>query len=1522
MRSEYRAHEHTGGHIFVAAALFLSVSIMAHAQPSAISVAPSSGTGWTQAFAATYSDAGGYTNLTDLQFLVQTTVNGYNACYLRYNVQAGLFYLADDGAAWLPAVRPSTSDSAQNSQCILNGSASSVSHSGTNITATFGLTFKTGFAGAKSTFMYTSDASAVTGWQPNGSWTVGNPPPPPPPGVTSISPASGTGLSQIFTAIYTDPVSYTNLTDAQFLVQTSVNGNAACYLKYNIAANAFYLTNDAATVWQAPVTPGTYSENSQCILSGSDSSATGSGTTLTVHFAIGFKTPFAGQKNTYAYTSNTAGAVSGWQQPAGSSWNVQAIVQPPASLTVQPSAGSGTANTFTQFAFSGSSVNGFEYLEVMQMLFNWTIDGSNTCYVQYVRSANAIYLINDADTRWLGGIAPGTPGAFIENSQCKIDVGATTVTGGFKTLTVHPSILFKPSYPGPQKTFLYMQDQGNQASGWQELGSWTGSPALTQPPTDPPNQTSGTGMSHTFIFHANDVNGYKYIPQQQLQISTNFGDAHSSCSLLFYPSWNSLYLADDAGSWGTPVAPGTPGGTLSNSQCRIDVANSNINTSSGNDLYITVPITFFPAFGGAKIVSMNSVDHAFNSLAWQKVGDWTVGNAPPPPIAVTVTSVPIGRQQTVDGGSCTTPCTFQWTPQSSHTIAAVSPQAGTSGTQYSFASWSDGGALSHSVTAPASATTYTANYTTQYLLTTSATTGGTIAPATGWYNAGTAVSVTATANSGYGFSGFSGALSGTSNPQTVTMSNQANVTAGFSPQASIDLTQMAVLSVFLRRHETLVASGVSPANGGLYGLPDNEVTAVNTVVDSASQQLTQLQAQEPSYTDGYAYLNARSAILQDFQSRLQANVSSGSWQILHNYMNTTLAPRILSLSLDGSAPPNTLQNSGSSPCVVGATGCIFLWSEINFYNGGGSNYGLGTRIDSWAEGPNMMGTTSNVSGVKVSFTPQGSSTAQLVRGPNESTVVGGGTASVTWTDYNPRQGTYKIEGVHSFTVSYTDATGPHQVAFPPFGSDLYLGAPPPPPATRTINPNDGYDKYQTPVDLTLTVAGAQMDPSGQFADITSCSGPIVVTAVLTPSVPGYNKPPPITWTGGSPGQDNMHRTVPCAAGQTLTKAVLGLNLQATVTVRVNPTITNISPSTFQIGSSGLSFTIYGHNFGTAQPSLNFGSSGITYTITSNDDTQVSGTLTVPGSAVAGALAVTLTPSGQSQTATTSISLTPAPPTVTGAGGGPIPGGMWWFGPDFVPNNGYYNTAQLSVLPGPGGSAPSPASPAVWATTANSGLVSLSCTDASCASVILTSLGPTLPCDDTAAYVKVKVTLGGVSSVEYPLVIDEPDSLITVPNADGNLALDLSYELGGKVGYQSLIIYQVRSKCHQTMIHVAINEEFTAQGRYTDIINNWPFLTNIDPGFLHFWDTDNGFGFDIFNDNLETIDDAPGGTLIPPPQIPGPLRAAPVPLSTVPLIWQTQVFRAGSITVGQGIALQQDTQTSYQDHGRNLGPFKP
>jgi hypothetical protein len=149
------------------------------------------------------------------------------------------------------------------------------------------------------------------------------------------------------------------------------------------------------------------------------------------------------------------------------------------------------------------------------------------------------------------------------------------------------------------------------------------------------------------------------------------------------------------------------------------------------------------------------------------------------PVATTFASTPSGLSVVVDGTSYTTPQTLNLS-QGAHSIAASTPQPG-SGAQYLFTSWSDGGAASHSITVGTSATTYTASFKTQYYLTTAAGAGGSITPPSGWYDAGSAVSVAALPGAGYVFAGFSGGLSGAGTPQNVIMNAARSVTATFDP---------------------------------------------------------------------------------------------------------------------------------------------------------------------------------------------------------------------------------------------------------------------------------------------------------------------------------------------------------------------------------------------------------------------------------------------------------------------------------------------------------------------------------------------------------------------------------------------------------------------------------------------------------------------------------------------------------------------------------------------------------------------
>ena len=153
-------------------------------------------------------------------------------------------------------------------------------------------------------------------------------------------------------------------------------------------------------------------------------------------------------------------------------------------------------------------------------------------------------------------------------------------------------------------------------------------------------------------------------------------------------------------------------------------------------------------------------------------------------VGVTINTTPAGLAVSVDGGAPhAAPVTISWQVGSPHTIATNSPQMPVAGTRYTFSNWSDGGAISHSVTASAGTLSYNASFTTSYLLTTgvSAAGGGTVSPVSGsYYAAGTPVPLVAAPSAGYVFSSWSGPVASSSSASTnVIMTAPESVTANF-----------------------------------------------------------------------------------------------------------------------------------------------------------------------------------------------------------------------------------------------------------------------------------------------------------------------------------------------------------------------------------------------------------------------------------------------------------------------------------------------------------------------------------------------------------------------------------------------------------------------------------------------------------------------------------------------------------------------------------------------------------------------
>ncbi|MEU0563940.1 PQQ-dependent sugar dehydrogenase, partial [Nonomuraea sp. NPDC005983] len=128
----------------------------------------------------------------------------------------------------------------------------------------------------------------------------------------------------------------------------------------------------------------------------------------------------------------------------------------------------------------------------------------------------------------------------------------------------------------------------------------------------------------------------------------------------------------------------------------------------------------------------------------------------PRTVNLTFQSTPPGLQLGFNSEQTTTPFTRTVIVGSSNSISAPSPQT-SSGQSLTFGSWSDGGAASHNITAPASAATYTATYAptsggaglvAAYAM--NEGTGTTVADSSGSNNNGTTSNTTWTNSGKYG----------------------------------------------------------------------------------------------------------------------------------------------------------------------------------------------------------------------------------------------------------------------------------------------------------------------------------------------------------------------------------------------------------------------------------------------------------------------------------------------------------------------------------------------------------------------------------------------------------------------------------------------------------------------------------------------------------------------------------------------------------------------------------------------------
>ncbi|HYW47743.1 MAG TPA: VCBS repeat-containing protein [Bryobacteraceae bacterium] len=301
----------------------LNLNLTSATGPAPITSTPSFGSASSQNFTFTFSDSSGYQNLSVVDVLINNALDGRHACYVAVvlsGANSGSVFLIDDagdaGGPYQGLVLPG-SGSISNGQCTINGTGSGVNGSGNNLTLTLSITFSAGFSGNK--VVYTSagnKSSANSGWQALGTWNVPGGTPAGP-WVSGMNPARTSALGPAtYTFTFTDSNGWPDISVANILINTAIDGRHGCYLAIVPAAQQVLLVDDAGDAggpYSGMVLPGNGTvSNSQCSITGAGSSIAGSGNTLTVTLAMTFSPSFAGNQLFFlAARSNTAN--SNWQ---------------------------------------------------------------------------------------------------------------------------------------------------------------------------------------------------------------------------------------------------------------------------------------------------------------------------------------------------------------------------------------------------------------------------------------------------------------------------------------------------------------------------------------------------------------------------------------------------------------------------------------------------------------------------------------------------------------------------------------------------------------------------------------------------------------------------------------------------------------------------------------------------------------------------------------------------------------------------------------------------------------------------------------------------------------------------------------------------------------------------------------------------------------------------------------------------------------------------------------------------------
>jgi len=508
---------------------------------------------------------------------------------------------------------------------------------------------------------------------------------------------------------------------------------------------------------------------------------------------------------------------------------------PPENDVISPSSGEIAHDKYLRLVTSHKDPNGWN--DLRWGLLQIRNDDKQVIMYYHVQK-NKLYLwdedANNGEGAYIGGFAPGSANV-IENKYCMLHCATTMVSSNTDTLFVYWQIKFYESFLGDYDTRLRTRDVNGLTTRIEKKGTYTIRENLPPQVGDiiPDKGSAYPGVKVTFDAEYSDPDLYSDLKWALISF-TNTTQQEKRVVMYYRVQENKLYLYDyDIEEWIGGFAPETAE-IIDYKYATLDCLNT-VVTKSGNDLDITWSITFKNAFEGLCNVYLRARDIVNNSTAITKRGMWRIGapvyynlnviegsgdgtyeewtivdivaNAPDPGHHfyswsgdvgnVADTTLPSTTIEMLDHATVEAlyePNVYSLTVNDGTgsgeynyrtivNICACSPPVG-----YHFTHWS--GDTEHVADVNTQQTTIemydnyevTANFAIDRHTLQVISINGRVDknPPGTEYDYGTEVTLTANPNEGYSFVGWSGDLSGTNNPETITMNGDKVVVANFA----------------------------------------------------------------------------------------------------------------------------------------------------------------------------------------------------------------------------------------------------------------------------------------------------------------------------------------------------------------------------------------------------------------------------------------------------------------------------------------------------------------------------------------------------------------------------------------------------------------------------------------------------------------------------------------------------------------------------------------------------------------------